>query len=140
MKPGLKGKLEVTKKMRDILKVMGKRVETAVVRGGLIIDAESAKQVPIDTGALSQSRYFKKRGSGINTTVEVGYTDGKAIWVHEDLSKNHGEFFNAAYRKQISEGKTHARRPTEKAKFLEDPVRENLPRLRDEVAKALKGL
>ncbi len=128
---------KVKSNLKAALRKIENNVEKALTRGAVVITQESAKEVPIDKGVLNQSRYVTKEGSGFNTTVKVGYSDPKAIYVHEDLTKAHGEFFNATHARDIAAGREHPRRPGEKAKFLEDPVKNNLDKIQDEVRRAM---
>lgn len=134
----LKGKDAAIKALQEIPKLIGQKVETALTRGVAVIVRESDLQVPVDKGNLRASRYILKTGSGMETKIEVGYADPKAVYVHEDLSKAHGEVFNAHHAKDIAAGRTHPRRPTEKAKFLEDPLKDNIDEIRREVMSAFK--
>jgi hypothetical protein len=58
-------------------------------------------------------------------SVRVGYTVDYALWVHEDLTKSHGQDFNILHAAEIAAGTEHPRRPQERAKFLEEPLRQN---------------
>lgn len=135
---GVKGVLEVQSRLKRIQDQIAARVEVALVRGAARIVQDSDKEVPVDTGDLRRSRFVRKEGSGLSTKITIGYNTPYAIYVHEDLTKNHGEFFNAVYRKDIRAGRTHKRRKTEKAKFLEDPIRNNIDSIREDVAKAVR--
>jgi hypothetical protein len=88
---------------------------------------KSREIVPTDTTKLYASGYTQQvpGTSGKDTAVDVGYSDPKAIWVHEDLQKAHGSVFNAKYAAEIAAGKTHRRRPQEQAQFLADPAKDS---------------
>jgi hypothetical protein len=75
--------------------------------------------------------------------VDVGYKDGKAVYVHENLMAAHGELFNQKYADKIAAGREHARRPQEQAKFLEGPSRKyksEIGAIITQVLKNKKGL
>lgn len=94
------------------------KVAAATARGlkkaGLVLQRESQKIVPIDTGALKNSAFTRATGAGFDTEVIVGYTQEYAIYVHEDLNARHA--------------------PGKEAKFLEGPARRLQTRLARVVA------
>lgn len=132
------GRDEARKKIAEILPKIGLKVEKALTVGSVVIGRESLKEVPVDEGVLRSTFYTIKKGSGMATNIELGYSDPKAIYVHENLNAAHGETFNAFYKKQIAAGKTHRRKPGEKAKFLEDPIKQHIDQIQENVAKAFK--
>ncbi len=83
-------------------------VERGVVKAALVLQRESQLRVPVDTGALRNSAFTRKEGSGVNTAAVVGYTQAYAVVVHEDLEAHH---------------------PVGEAKYLERPARELAPEL-----------
>ena len=138
------------------IKQYGRRKSKALVRGTRLaayeLLSDSQYYVPIYTGALRASGRVRTTGRGIGTTHHVEYTASYALYVHEDLTKAHGEKFNKKYAVLIATGgdkslrvnsagrvinkrgrfakvKTHPyyfnRRPQERAKFLEIPFRQN---------------
>lgn len=74
-------------------------------KGGLFLQRESQKIVPVDTGALKNSA-FTRDVTKVDTfpVVIVGYTINYAIFVHENVDAKH--------------------KPGKVAKFLEKPARE----------------
>jgi hypothetical protein len=58
-------------------------------------------------------------------SVVVGYATDYALYVHEDLTKAHGEAFNVKHADEIAAGTEHSRGPNQQAKFLEQPARQN---------------
>lgn len=131
--------------IRGVRKAVEAGVERGLKKAGLYILQEAQELVPVDKGDLRRSGFTRAKGKGFQTEVRTGYTDAKAVEVHENLDYRHGEEFNKAYiytttdskgRKQhnwtpeaIARGyhtvmKPHPRRPQEQAKFLERPVRE----------------
>lgn len=114
---------------------MGKGVQRALKRAGALIMRESQKEVPVDTNILKPSAFIRPKGSGFKTEVHVGYSGTDyAIWVHEDLSKAHGEAFNIKHADDIAKGLEKPRGKGQKAKFLEDPVK----RLKDKIIKMVR--
>lgn len=105
----------VLKAMRKENKRRGVAMERGLVKGGLRIQRESQKIVPIDTSALKNSARTRKEGKGHKTQVTVSYGTEYAVFVHEDLTARHAP------------GKT--------AKFLEIPVR----RLQKEIAQDIRA-
>lgn len=103
-------KLEGVNKFINNLKkqvaIIGTKVEAGLAKGGLLLQRESMKIVPVDLGPLRESAFCRKTGSGINTVVRVGYTMAYAIYVHENPNALHGEAFNQAYAKELKAYKT----------------------------------
>lgn len=113
------------------------RLTEALVRCGLLLQAESQKIVPVDYGFLKNSAFTRKEGSTDLPAIVVGYTSVYAIYVHENLEAAHGVVFNQKYaaelahaaklRKQRKGGTKgpfrHDRGPDQQAKFLERPFR-----------------
>lgn len=98
-----------------------KAMERALMKAGLFLQAESQKIVPVDTGALKNSAFTRKTGSGFQTSVLVGYTMFYAVYVHENLEARHA--------------------PGKVAKFLEEPARRFRARMMEIIRKEaqLKG-
>lgn len=79
---------------------------------------DSQKEVPVSTGELVESGFVgpvETRPGTIEATI--GYTAPHALAVHEDLTARHDDG---------------------KAKFLEDPVRREVPRFGRDLARAIK--
>jgi hypothetical protein len=97
-----------------------KGCERGLVKAGLYLQRLSMMEVPVDMGVLRNSCKTRKvSGSGFSTVVEVAYEANYAIYVHERLDLKH--------------------KPGKKAKFLEDPLKNNQTELlnivRDEMLK-----
>lgn len=92
----------------------------ALLDGANDMLSKSVKQCPVDTGTLRRSGTVEKTTDS-NTSIEVaiGYNTKYAIYVHENLSANH---------------------PKGKAKFLEDPVNENMGNIEKRIVEAIKGV
>lgn len=97
------GVRKVTRALRKAGVRTGKQVERGLKKAGLFIQRISQEVVPIDTSALKNSAFTRATGSGFNVDVQVGYTKGYAIYVHERTELRHA--------------------PGKQAKFLEEPVR-----------------
>jgi hypothetical protein len=103
-------------------------VRDGLLEAGLLLQAYSMEECPVQFGILRGSSYVKMVDNG---TVQVGYTASYAIYVHEDLDALHGQKFNDFYAAEIEAGKMKSRGPGQKAKYLEDPAREHLSEYRD---------
>ncbi len=55
-------------------------------KGGLLVQRESQKLVPVDQGNLKNSAYTEMVGPLV---VQVGYTADYALYVHEDMNAAH---------------------------------------------------
>jgi len=117
MKIGIRGISEVKGNLKRVDKNMEKGVAVGLKRGGLLIQRESQKIVPVDTGNLRAGAFTRAVGTGMRTVVSVGYTAYYGPFVHENLQARH--------------------KPGKQAKFLERPVREHYQDVVDIVAKAV---
>lgn len=63
------------------------RTLTGLLRGGLIIQRESQKRVPVEYGNLRASAYTRVARDDPNS-VEVGYTAEYALSVHENMEQH----------------------------------------------------
>ena len=107
-------------------KLIARGAEKGLLRGGALVLRASMKQVPVDKSNLKPSGFTRNLGgSGIHSDVVVGYTADYAVYVHENTDAAHGEEFNKKHKDEISKGQTHSRGKGQKAKFLEDPMRES---------------
>lgn len=108
-------------------------MQVAVLNGATFVLRESNEVVPVDKGRLRDSGYALRSGSGLGSVGTVGYRKDYGIWVHEDLTKAHGEAYNIKHAADIAAGNTYdyegerrtyrPRRPQERAKFLEFAIR-----------------
>ena len=92
--------------------------------GGLHLQSASQAIVPVDLGPLKASAFTRSIGTAKSPEVIVGYTANYAVFVHEDLTKSHGQAFNVKHRDEIAAGNTPNRNDNQQAKFLEKPSRE----------------
>jgi len=131
----LEGMEQVLANFKSAEKQIIKGLERGLKKGGLFLQRESQKIVPVDKGDLKGSAFTRFLRRGKNADVIVGYTKLYAVYVHEDLEKLHGREYNQAY------GKAHIRKTksgkldkrfrekllrgeNQQAKFLERPARE----------------
>jgi len=126
------------------------RCSRGLKKAGLLLQRLSQNVVPVQTGNLKNSAFTRSVGAGFFTHVVVGYTANYAAYVHEDLSKAHGQEFNVKHRDEIAKagqwssnintkrttfklrgqagtaaGGMFPRGENQQAKFLESPAREN---------------
>lgn len=106
---------ETIKRMYTVMGETAKGMERGLIKAGLFLQRESQKVVPVDTGALKNSAFTRKTGSGFRTNVTVGYTVEYAIYVHEDMDARH--------------------KPGKIAKYLEVPARDN----REKIMAIIRG-
>ncbi len=107
-----------------------KGVERGLKKAGLFLQRESMLIVPVETGLLRSGAFTRSEGSGLRTIVIVGYRGAYyAIWVHEDLTKAHGQAYNEKYAAEIARGEKTSRGPNQQAKYLTDPLRKNYQKL-----------
>lgn len=111
----------VLRNLRNANDRIGRGVQRGLVQGGRFLLRESHKIVPVDTGVLRASSDVRNvGGSGTKADIVVFYNTEYAVYVHEDLTKKHGQAYNEAYG---AEGEK-LRGPDQQAKFLEKPARE----------------
>ncbi len=108
-------------------KVMEIRIRKMV----LFVLRKSNETVPVEHGQLKASGFARVTGSGFKTKGRVGYTAEYAIYVHENLDALHGDDYNTVYRRDIAAGRKRARGSGQRAKFLEDAIRENEFEIKD---------
>ncbi len=110
------GMTQVLSNLKKATNQMAKKAERGLKRGGLFLQRESMKIVPVDLNNLRPTaRTDNIGGSGFDADVVVHYGSGAdyAVYVHEDMEARH------------QEGK--------KAKYLEGPAREK----KDEIFKVI---
>ena len=127
------------------------KIGTGLKKAGLFIQRISQQRVPIDLGPLHASAFTRHKGTGINTTVWVGYTAAYAIFVHENLTAKHGAAFNTEYSEEIAvakpptdpkrKGKKYfrLRGENQQNKFLEKPFRENIKEIFDIIKRTARS-
>ena len=112
--------------------------EQGATLAGLMLQRESQKRVPIDTGNLKAAAFTRKTGSGLKARVNVGYAEsaGYAIFVHEAV----GMVLKGQPRQAPSKGNYWDPQPQAQAKFLEQPARELMPKMRAMILSRMKFL
>lgn len=111
-----------------------KGVETGLKKAGVVLLGASLKQVPVDTGFLRRSGDIITTGSLLTTKVFVGYKANYAVMVHENV-----EMAGAGLpRKPPHKGHYWDPQGQAKAKFLEDPFKELLPKMKQIIAQEVK--
>jgi len=109
------GVSQVIKNLKRAIDDIEKGVSRGLRRGGLFLQRQSQKVVPIDKSVLKNSaRTRNVGGSGFDTDIIVSYNTDYAVYVHENLDAIH------------KEGKI--------AKYLEKPARDN----RNEILKIIR--
>lgn len=124
----------------------GPALERGLKKGGLLVQAASQKEVPVDKDVLRPSAYTRAKFGQFVKEVQVGYTASYAVYVHENTDAVHGEAYNQKYADQIARGLKgyHSRGANQKAKFLIDPANRNAPLVQrlivNEVQKSLNAV
>ncbi len=111
-----------------------KGVEIGLKKAGVLLLAESLKQVPVDTGFLRRSGDIQVSGSLLTTKVMVGYKANYALMVHENVEMA-GQ---GKPRRPPHKGLYWDPQGKAKAKFLEDPFKELLPQMKSIIQKEVK--
>ncbi len=129
----LSGLAEVLKNLKEKQKQLGEGCERGLKKAGLMLQRESQKVVPVDTGNLKASAFTRHEGEGFGTVVEVGYAAGYGLYVHEAVGMvlkgqarpgGRGSYWDPQGRGQ--------------AKFLEEPARRLEPDMRKIIADEMK--
>lgn len=97
---------------------VAKGVRVGLFRGGLFLQRESQKIVPVDLNVLRPSANTRMEGEGIESAVIVSYSTDYAVYVHEDMEARH--------------------KPGKSAKYLEKPLREKRERIQQIVLNGIK--
>lgn len=74
---------------KEVTKIKGRTI-AGLLAGGLIIQAEAQRRVPVDTGNLKGSAFTRKAHDNPKAVV-VGFGASYAIYVHEDLQAFHDD-------------------------------------------------
>ena len=115
----LEGWDQVSHQLRLTPKVIGVGYERGLEKALDYLYKKSQIEVPVDTTALKKSGYWIVIGDGINATGEVGYGGPSQPDpdnpVHIDVN----------YALIVHEMKDNQHEPPTKAKYLEDPAKNN---------------
>ncbi len=116
--------------LRARQRLYARNVEHGLKLAGTFLLHRSLEIVPVDTGYLKSGGFVRTDGSGFDAVVTAGYRGADyAVYVHENLDAAHGAAFNAKHADEIAAGTEHARGPNQQAKYLEQPLRDNLPEI-----------
>ncbi|MGM0409192.1 MAG: hypothetical protein ACQEQF_00400 [Bacillota bacterium] len=83
---GLQNVLQNLNEKIDDIKNMS---EQGVYKAALIIERESKKRTPVDTGNLKAGTYTRPLKTSRGPGAEIGYTSNYAIHVHEKTENRH---------------------------------------------------
>lgn len=114
------------------MKFREKMLEDGMVRGlkkaGLHLQRESQKKAPVEFGNLKASAYTRAEGRGWKTSVLVGYTAAYALHVHEAV----GMVLRGQPRTPSPphQGRYWDPQGQAQAKFLEEPAKTEIPKMR----------
>lgn len=112
------------------IKLRKKEIASGMSRGllkaGLVLQRESQRVVPVDTGNLKASAFTNLKGKDFGTSVTVGYTANYALYVHEAVEMR----LKGQQRRPPAKGRYWDPQGRAQAKFLEEPARRMVPELR----------
>jgi hypothetical protein len=108
------------------------RLQLGLKAAGLLLQRESQKLVPVDTGNLKVSAFTRSFGAGWSAKVTVGYTAAYAIYVHEAVG------MKLKGQDRPTKGKFWDPQDRAQAKFLEEPARRMAPLLRATIKKYMQ--
>ncbi len=123
---------QIEKNLDDLEKRIGAAVQKGLHLGGLHLQAVSQKQAPAEYGDLRNSAYTEVKGTGLQTRVEVGYTAPYAGFVHEKV-----DMVLKGQPRPSGLGTYWSPRGA-KAKFLEDPARDEMPTIQRIITKEVR--
>jgi hypothetical protein len=130
----------------SVIARMARRVEAALFVAGEVLLEDSKQLVPRDTQTLATDGHVRKIGSGLRTTVIVGYGTKGVVWAgrspHESAAAGRDVFviripYNYAVWVHINP-KNH-NYVTGQAEFLSIPHRTSRPRMILEMNMILRG-
>lgn len=129
----------IIKSLKRYAKSKNAKLREGVNLAALYLLRESQKLVPVDYGNLKASGTVQlvTAPGDKKQRAHVVYTAKYAVYVHEDLTKAHGKFFNLKYAAELAHAKSlrrkkkggtkgpfrHNRGENQQAKFLEMPFR-----------------
>lgn len=118
----LKGLDNVLKNMNAAIQKIEAAGVAGLIKAGVKVRNQGQKETPLEFGKLEQSWYGpdQKQGS-YGPVVEIGLTASYAPFVHEMVGAN----FTGPRPDSKSPARQQAGKPTAKAKFLEDPLKDN---------------
>lgn len=122
LQKGVSGLDKVLKNLNAQIAKLERRGKKGLRRAGLLIRREGQKQTPVESGNLVNSWYGPEiTQTPTKTVAEIGLTAAHAPYVHEMVGANFtGPRPGARVKARRKKGKKGA-----KAKFLEDPIKDN---------------
>lgn len=132
---GSNGLDTVLKNLNTAINGLQKNGVSALITAGILVRNQGQKETPVETSNLIQSWYGPEPRPGLKgPVVEIGLTAAYAPYVHEMVGAN----FTGPRPNAISPARRQAGKPTAKAKFLEDPLKNNEGRVLKIIADAVK--
>jgi hypothetical protein len=120
------------KGVATVLKNLGLRkqeisggVQRGLIAAALHLQRESQKRVPVEFGVLKNSAFTRATGKGFATVPTVGYTAPHALYVHELV-----EMRLKGQPRVGGKGRYWDPQGRGQAKFLEEPARTEVPKMR----------
>lgn len=133
--PSILGGSQVVQNIRRKTVDFSKAYERGVKKAGLMLQRESQKLVPVETGNLKASAFTRAVGKGWNTQVRVGYTAHYAVYVHENR-----EIWPPGMRlKGLPRGASKRGSPGFRGRYW-DPQNRAQPKFLEQPAMALKPI
>jgi len=135
MTKGLKGLDEVLANLNKAINGISINGQAGLIEAGALVRREGQKQTPVDTANLVNSWYGPTIFSHPEGVVaEIGLTAAYAPFVHEMTGAN----FTAPRPSAVSKARKKGGKSKAKAKFLEDPLKENEKRILSIIARKTK--
>jgi hypothetical protein len=110
----VKGLQNVLNNLNKEVSKIKKRSLSGLLKAGFILERDSNKHVPIETGVLRASSYVRRAQDNRNA-VQIGYSSSYAIFVHENV-----EMILKGKQRPSGLGKYWG--PQGEAKFLENSI------------------
>lgn len=131
----LKGMEDVLKNINAAVNGISVNGQAGLIEAGVLIRREGQKQTPVEFAALVNSWYgpsIFRYPEGV--VAEIGLTQSYAPFVHEMVGAN----FTGPRPSATSPKRKKGGKPTAKAKFLEDPLKENEKKIVGIIKKNIK--
>jgi len=135
MKKGLSGLDEVLNNLNKAINGISINGQAGLIEAGSIVRRQGQKETPVDTANLVNSWYgptIFRHPDGV--VAELGLTASYAPFVHEMTGAN----FTGPRISSQSKARKKGGKPTAKAKFLEDPLKENEKKILNILARKTK--
>ncbi len=135
MKKGISGLDKVLANLNKAINGISINGQAGLIEAGALVRREGQKQTPVDTANLVNSWYgptIFRHPDGV--VAELGLTASYAPFVHEMTGAN----FTVPRPSAQSKARKKGAKSTAKAKFLEDPLKENEKRILAIIARKTK--